>query len=363
MWFLVGTFLSILMGIVSDNFPSSLANIDLSRVINFNLIFIIPIVLINKSLFKTNKFVKSFNVLLLIFTLLIGYSLIKAGMGKSAFYGNFFRASTVNLTMVSTISFYGLIYYYLKRKKIGLILMVLAWFISIASLTKWNFFVDIAVPILFIRVWHSKSKQKNFQKIIITSLSSILILLILLPNFKEYLDTFASMQNYTSFDSFLNSRVFRTVTAESSIESGTLFDFEGRGISDGARFSMWHDLIKRTLNSPIFGIGIGVRAFDYWDSIVEDHSVLIFIISRFGFIMGGGILYHIYKVIKSSFAFCRNDKYPLLKYLYLGLIGNFLFQGSVGMIWGQLPVTLLLGVVLTILFTETYKAQLNFKFK
>ena len=169
------------------------------------------------------------------------------------------------------------------------------------------------------------------------------------------------MQNYDSFASYLESRVFKTVTANSSIDSGTLFDYGGEGISDGARFGMWNDMFTRTLDSPILGLGIGARAFDYIKVDVEDHNILVFIISRFGFIIAGLILFYLFKVLQSSYSFFRNSKYPLLKYLYVGLIGNFFFQGLVGMIWGQLPVTLLLGIVLSILFTETRRTQLNDK--
>ncbi|MBK5214517.1 MAG: hypothetical protein JJE55_12750 [Flavobacteriaceae bacterium] len=361
LYFIVGTILSMFVGYVADNFPSSLANIDFLRVLNFNLIFIIPIVLMDSRIVKNTTLKKIFNFLLLAFMLAVGYSLISAGMGESAFYGNFFGATTVNLTMVSIISFHGLIYYYLKRKNIGLILAVLAWLISIASLAKWNFWVDVTIPILFFRVWYSSRKKGVFQKIVIASFSAILIIFFLYPNFKDYLNTFASMQNFNSFDTYLDSRVFRTVTSNSSTTSGTLFDFGGEGISDGARFEMWNDMITRTLDAPVLGIGIGARAFDYFGVEIEDHSILVFIISRFGFIIAGLILFYLFKVLKSSYSFFRNSKYPLLKYLYVGLIGNFFFQGLVGMIWGQLPVTLLLGIVLSILFTETHRTQLNAK--
>jgi ABC-type enterochelin transport system permease subunit len=43
----------------------------------------------------------------------------------------------------------------------------------------------------------------------------------------------------------------------------------------------------------------------------------------------------------------------------MALIGNFFFQGMVGQIWGQLPVTLLLGIILSIFFREISRKKLS----
>lgn len=355
----IGILLSMLVGYNSGKFPTDLSQIDLYRIINFLLIFIIPIVITKTKLIRNKTFRKIFDIGLFAFVLLVGYSLFSRGLGKSAFPGNFFGATTINLTMVSAISYYGLFFYYLQNKVAGLVLSVLAWLIAFASLAKWNFWIDVTIPVLVYRAWVFGAKRNVLQKIIIIFFSIGLFFVVLYPNIKGYLNTFASFADYNSFNSYLDSRVFRTVTADNNIASGTVFDYSGKGISDGARLTMWNDLLQRTTENPFAGLGLGVRALDYKGSVVEDHSILIFFLSRFGFILFALFVIYLYKVLKSLYVFSKNEKYPLLKYIYVALIGNFLFQGMVGMIWGQLPVTLLLGIILSIFFREISQKKLS----
>jgi hypothetical protein len=347
----IGIILAILVGYNDGKFPSDLSRIDISRITHFLLIFIIPLVLIDNRLIKKAVSKKILLISLFAFTFSIGYSLFTAGIGKSSFAGNIFGATTINLTLISIVAFYGLFQYYLYRTRSGLILSVVAWIICLASLAKWNFWVDIMIPLLLIRIFLF-SKRSITKKIIIVPLLAIVFIALIIPNFEDYMDSFAANLEYNSFENYLNSRVLRTGSSNVMYESGAVLNIGDKGISDGARISMWYDLLQRTWERPIFGLGLGTRAFDYRGVTIEDHSVLIFIISRFGILLGILILTYIIKLVKLFYVFSTNENYPFLKYIYLALIGNFFFQSLVGMVWGQLPVTLFLGIILSFIFTE-----------
>lgn len=355
----LGILLSMIVGSFAGKFPSETAWIDLMRIINHLLVFIMPIVLIRNRSVRKTAFKQLFNAILLLFVLLVGYSLLSQGIGESAFYGNFFGATTINLTLVSMIAFYGLFDYYVRKNNLALFIAVLSWIISLASLAKWNFWVDITFPILLFKVWFSDKRINLTKRLALSFFVVGLFVVVIYPNLKEYLDMFALLNDYSSFESYMYGRVLESVSGSSdnvlSIGAGSLFFSGDMGISDGARFSMWGDLLQRTFKQPLLGLGLGTRAFDYMGGKVEDHSVLVYFISRFGFILGSLVIYYTIRTIKSFYSFCKTQHLPLLKFIYLGLVGNFFFQGLVGMIWGQLPVTFLFGLISSMFFIEVFK--------
>ncbi len=358
-YILLGLVLSMIVGYVIGTFPSQMSSIDIMRIINFLMVFIIPFVLIKSRLIYKPKTKKLFNIVSLSFVLMVGASLLVKGMGSSMFYGNLFGATTVNLTIVSTISFYGLFLYYYKKSKFYVILTILAWFVSFASLAKWNFLTDISVPILLYGIEVKKEGKILSKRLIKVLLITGLLFIVISPHINQYLNNFASLNNFSSFDNYLNSRVLRKVTPNNDLASGTLFDINGMGIKDGQRLIMWDDMFTRTLKKPLLGLGLGARPFDYEGFEVEDHSFIVFFISRFGFLLATLIFYNLFKLIKTFYKKMKNHNYPFAKYIYLALLLNFFFQGSVGQIWGQLPVTLFLGTITSFIFAESLQKKLN----
>jgi len=354
--------LSSLVSYYKGKFFSSLTKVDITRIYHFLIIFILPPILMNSKFIDSKKYKNLFFKSVLIFTLLVGFSLLTSGLGHSLFIGGIFAPTTVSLTMVSIIAYFGLYQYYVHNQRLGLVLSLIAWLISIASLAKWNFFIDITIPILIVLIYFKRKRVQHTKKIIVALLFSLFLAIGIVPRMGKYFNSFASLQGYSSFDNYLDSRVLRQSMGNVEFSSGAVFDVNGVGISDGARISMWNDMIDRTLEHPFFGLGLGARPFDYYGSTVEDHSFLIYTISRFGFVFGFLILFYVFKAIKFFYDKYANIKdFNFLKYIYLALIGNFFFQGSVGQVWGQLPVTLLLGLILGVMLGESMKYQLNYE--
>lgn len=352
MVFFISTLIAIITAYFNNKFPSIFASIDILRLLHFILIFIIPPVLIRSKIFNKSSLGISFEIFLLLYVIAIGISLFTVGMGSSAFYGNFLGATTINLTLTSMIAFYGLFNYYIYRSKIGLILAVLSWIISLASLAKWNFWIVFAIPLLIIQMLIVGNKKNLIQKLFFSLVLIAIFLQIVFPEILEYLNIFATLQGHSSFEAFLDNRVFRAITYDNMSVSGTMFDFGERRISDGARLSMWDDLLQRTLEKPFFGLGFGARALEQYGLNVEDHNVFVFFISRFGFIFSSLIIYYIIQIIKQYYVFLKTQSKPLSKYIFLALIFNFVFQSFVGMIWGQLPITLFLGIILSLMYSN-----------
>lgn len=350
---LIASLFAILNAEYSNLFLSPSFNDDISRFIYFLLIFIIPFDFSDFFSKIRRGYMKVFHLFLFVFVSAVGYSLFATGLGNSAFAGNILGATTINLTIVSSIAFYALFMFYLHRKYFFIVLTMLSWLVCLASLSKWNFIVDVAIPVLLYKVWFSNKEKRNPIKYVQLIFVIAVLSIFLLPNLKNYLNNFASLSNYGSFDEYLSGKVFDQVTPGSE----SLIIGSDKTLADGYRFPMWNDLISRTLKVPLLGLGFGVRAFDYEGLNVEDHNIFITIFSRFGFVFGLLILYFLYKTIKSEYKFCKNDKFTLTKYFFLLIMGNFFFQASVGMIWGQLPVTLLLGLMLTIIFSEITKIK------
>nr|WP_298994239.1 hypothetical protein [uncultured Polaribacter sp.] len=323
------------------------AKIDFERITSFLIIFILPLVLFKKRIFYNAKVAHRFCVLALIYTLLTTTSLFIAGSGKSAFPGNFFGATTVSLTLVSVFSFFGLFYYTEYEKKIGLALCILAYIACLASLAKWNFIVDIMIPFLLYKSW-KRRVGKNFSKKILLYVGLFIGLTVLMAKSDTFLTKFAKLNDYDTFQDFLNGRVLRAKTSSSNIDSGIVFEISADGgVKDGARLAMWSDLISRTIDSPLTGLGLGARAFDYKKIYIEEHSLFFFSIAKFGFFLGFLFIAYIIKVFSAFYHIIRvNSKNSLSKIIFLGMILNFLFQSNVGNIWGQSIINLGLGLVI-----------------
>jgi len=337
------------MGYINNVFPSENAKIDVLRVANYLALFSIPILLSNNNFFRKENVFKIFGYISFTFVLLVGISLFTVGGGKSIFFGNLFGATTVNLSVVSLLVIAGLQYYYRYNGKLGLYIATLGYIITVASLAKWNFVVILFTPYLIYKILAEKTKSNAFTRINLFIGSGILVFFLFLAKDK-ILNSFASINQFDDIESYFNSRVLRTKTDNSSIESGVLLIEGDVGIKDGARFMIWMDLINKTMDSPFFGIGLGTRAGNNAKIDIEDHSIFIFFLSRFGFILFLLFFYKVYKLYKIYYKIIENPKYKLSKLLLTLLLLNFYFQASVGNIWGQILYVLMLGLIVHFYF-------------
>lgn len=344
-WTVLGLLLSYIIGFLNDAIPSDNSKVDFQRIINFSLIFIVPIVLSKMIFFKSPKFKLLFHLVLFVFLVFVSISLLLKGGGESAFFGNLFGATTVSLGIVSIIIFSGIEYYYKDGRKLGLIISIVGYTISIASLVKWNLIVDIIAPILIFKVWRVRTKFSQLSKVIFV-LSFMVVIIFFAFIVNDLFNLFAKINDFESINTYIQDRVLRQQHTASNFESGILVSFGEYGIKDGGRLLIWRDLLNRTFADPLLGIGLGARAFDFKGWGIEDHNFIIFFLARFGILIFSFFSLNLIRTIKAFYNITKDENYPASRLIYLSMIINFFFQAFFGNIWGQLPVVLVLGFVL-----------------
>jgi hypothetical protein len=96
-------------------------------------------------------------------------------------------------------------------------------------------------------------------------------------------------------------------------------------IRDGGRFEMWADLLHNMLNNaPLFGLGLGDRAFS---GDIEDHNFIVFLLSRFGLLFGFAIILIYWIFIRRSVKKILNSD---LHFFYLVSLSVYLLYAMVG---------------------------------
>jgi hypothetical protein len=343
-------FLFVLSGIALGNIMGSIYEKDTEKIItdnirffSFTLIFLVPIYVIRLPQKYGGSLEQKYRYFSYTYTLLVFASLLlSTNKFESIYPGNLFGASTFNLTIISSWSFYALINYIRYKRNLDLIFCIIYWLVSIISLAKWNFFVMVSIPIfLFHNTILLKNKIAASTKLFLIGFVCISLVFITLFN-EVILNKVANLDGYENFESYLNSRVFRDSENTDNIDRGLIKVGNGQGVKDGGRGLMWEDLLDRTYKSPIVGIGFGARALEDIGYEMEDHNIFLQFASRFGFPLSIISFIFIYKYFKSLFTLFKYN-YPNNKNIIILAFLNFFFQSSVGNIWGQCFVTLLIG--------------------
>lgn len=290
-----------------------------------------------KWVFSLNKY---FNFFAFIYTVFVSLSLFIAGNvnedDTSIFVGNLFGASTVNLTIISAWAFYSLAQYVVTKRKFFFIWSLLCYIDLLGSLSKWNIIAIIAYPILFTFLINASSYFSKFQKKIFLCFFSIPLGLFFL-NINSILEPFVKSRGWNSFSDFLDDRVY----GEQSIDYGAIESFQ---VKDGYRFAMWEDLIARTFDNSLIGIGLGSRALESEGLYVEDHNIFITHFSRYGIVIFILWIWLVILLIKWLYKYLKiNSSYKMVLNIFIIMYLNFFFQSSVGNVWGQLLVVFFSG--------------------
>ena len=213
--------------------------------------------------------------------------------------GSLFAVTTYKLMIINIICFNSYINIINSKNTItNYTIIIFTLILVFLSMGKWQIlFIILNIYLLFFVL--------RISKIYILCLS--IIIMIILNYFINNLSEYGTLTEY------FNKRVF-----DFNSDSALML------LRDGSRYEMWKDLLNKQFSehiSIIIGMGLGVRAFSekYSDSLPpEDHNLIIFIMVRFGFIVGPFILFTIInkvnKVIKST----ANEKCRKIKvYLFM----------------------------------------------
>jgi hypothetical protein len=289
-----------------------------------------------------------FNYVGLVYTVLVSFSLYIAGnvdteSSVSIYPGNLFGATTMNLTIISAWTFYVFALYYFTKKKLFLVWTVFCYTDVLWSLAKWNIIALVGFPVMLILMFYTNNQLTPAKRKKYTIVALGLVLLFF-ANIGLVMNPIAKLQGYESVDEYLTRRVFGDAKNDANI--GSAISVSGdQGIKDGARLAMWGDLLIRTGENPIAGVGLGTRALDYIGMNIEDHNIFVTHVSRYGIPLFIGWLVLTFLLIRKLRTYILADKYArIFKFTFTIMYLNFFFQASVGNIWGQVLVALLIGM-------------------
>ena len=143
--------------------------------------------------------------------------------------------------------------------------------------------------------------------------------------FSYWSEYFLILNQFSNLTDFTNSRV---INLDLWLSSGELV------IKDGERFGIWDNLLRQFIKNPLFGSGIGTRAFGGLGVAVESHNLLLFLYPTFGVFIATAILSFWILSLKRIYKIFIKDVFWVL------MIANFIFQSLVGNFFGQAPLVL-----------------------
>ena len=238
--------------LVGSNNPKSYFFSDILRSITF------PVSLAFTGLLLQIRKTKRAENITLVFILIFVLGVIFSKLWNINLFGDTIKYSTVQAYNLSFIGFFGFFLLTNRRHKIFARFIILgSWGIAVVSLAKWNFFPVLIFPFLWILL---ETRQKITKKRVMTSLVISTLIILLLLYYRDNIVQFGLENTYQDWDSYWFSRV---VKADIS----------------GGRFMIWLDLLRQFSEHPLKGLGFGIRP-TYSD--VEDHSLYIFLLIRFG---------------------------------------------------------------------------------
>ena len=318
--------------------------VDLTNIFCVLLPFIIPYIL-----FYFNPDL-NFNLIFKLYVLVFLISIITTKIFNFSFV---IIPSTINYSTISIISFHYLYLFYDKRKYFSLILAIICFIITLFSLAKWLFIYQLLFILIILNLIYS---AKNKLLIFVFFISFLLFFII----FKNIIfDLVFISQGFDNFNEFIDNRIVGDISIR-DIDIGFLSIFSNIGIRDGSRLPMWFDLLSRSWDSPLFGVGLGSRAFDYYGFDVEDHNFIIFFISRFGIPFS---MYFLYKYLKLiNYCILQLGVFDsTIKRLFIFLVVSILFQGLTTTTYFKLIPNIALGMVFFTYFKPFFLLKFNEK--
>ncbi len=322
-------------------------NEDLLKIITFVFFIGLPFFIIALNPKQLKLPFRIFNYVGFGYTLLVSLSLFIVGnvdkeSTVSIYPGNLFGATTINLTIISAWTFYAFALYYLTKQKWFFIWALFCYTAVLWSLAKWNIIALVGFPVMCIVMFYSRNQLSHQTRKQYTLVALILVILFF-ANIGIILNPITKLQGYESVDEYLTMRVLGDPQNTANI--GSALSISGdQGIKDGARLAMWGDLLIRTCENPVAGVGLGTRALDFNGLNIEDHNIFVTHISRYGIPIFIVWLVVLVQLIKKLRTFILEDKFAIIiKFTFAIMYLNFFFQASVGNIWGQLLVTLMIG--------------------
>jgi len=329
--YIIGIAIAYLEGINFNN-PIKFIYGDLSRSMILPLSFAFTVLVSRTRNIK--YFENIISILALIFmAILFIYKLFGFNIFK-----DIIKLTTVQLYNTSFIGFFG--FYLLEKKHYKIIarfIILISWFLAILSLAKWNFFIVLSFPILWIII---ETKKMRTKKRIFLCITILIILVVVFLNFKTDIVRFSSKNVWESWESYWYARVMTP---------------EGR-ILDGSRFKIWGDLLQQFLKNPLLGIGFGARPTF---SDVEDHNMFIFFLIRFGIPLFCIFIVLLIKLIVHILNYQGISRINRL--VLFALFVYFFLSASTGSCFGQmlngLTVGGIIGIMLNPMSADIYKEK------
>lgn len=286
--------------------------LDLARSFAFPLIFIVTGLVARNTTSRRSMWVAAWGI----------SSLMMLVFVSTVFLG---ADSTVVGYVTAIAGFFGLFLMAQgKHSANGRVIAFVAWSVALLSLRKWLLLLVVGFPLLWILVRHRQigSVRRTVAYVCLVLIGGAALVTVR--------DVIASYAGYSDWAGFWFGRVVAGAP-------GAGIEFVLR---DTGRFEIWADLWSRFWRQPMTGLGLGVRALD---QPIEDHNMYLFFLVRFGlpvFLAFAGSV-----IVMLHFIMNGLDRGSPERIILVALWGYYFFAGAVGQAYGQLPVSLILGLV------------------
>lgn len=275
---------------------------------------------------QNKVFSKLFNYFLLAAVSFIFISFLF--LDRSGIAGSFLRGdSTATRYAQLYLGFYGLALAAEGRNyRTGYVFVLVSFVQALLAFSKWTLpYCIIIIACLYII--YLKKYRLIRQHVIFSLVGGMLTLLTIWVAFQSPLpDILAQKRGYRNFKHYWRGRVVLEYNP-----STIPYTDKEIVLRDSGRFDMWQDIVDRTLESPLTGIGIGARPYSQYN--VGAHNVFITLLGSFGFplfvsfILSGTVLLKtIYNLIGHSYR---------LKVVFWGWFAYVLIAYSVGTSYAQ----------------------------
>ena len=318
--YIVGMLIAFFRGVYFDN-PPEFVYSDAFRAMVF------PLSLAFAGQVSRIRNIRHIEGVMLIFVLTFGVGLVIHKLFGFALFGDIIKLSTVQMYNLSFAGFFG--FYLLanrRHKIIARFIILISWWLAVVSLAKWNFFPVLVFPLLWtlLEARGMSTKKRVTLSIIVTTL-----LMLTLFGLREKIVRFAAGNTWESWESYWYSRVMKADLS-------------------GGRFMIWGDLLRQFSKAPLLGLGFGIRPTFL---AVEDHSMYIFLLIRFGIPLFCIVVALSVKLITHMLC-CKGIGWAN-RLVLLTLLGYFSLSAAVGTSFGQMLNGLTVGGIIGLILNRS----------